>query len=67
MTEHPMPWAVNYFKRFPEWDERSCPCVVDANGSVVCILPQTVDHPGMYDALADATAKRIVVAVNDHE
>jgi hypothetical protein len=27
-------------------------------------MPQTVDHPGEYDAIADETAKRIVAAVN---
>lgn len=61
---HPTPWQVRYWQRFPEWDERSCPRIVDADGELVCAFPQSVFHPGAYDKLADETAKRIVEAMN---
>lgn len=61
---HPIPWSVGYWRRCPEWHEKSCPCIYDANGTLVLELPQNVGHPGEYDAVADMTANRIVQAVN---
>lgn len=61
---HPTPWVVAYHQRFPGWDENSMPHIRDANGDLVCEMPQNVGHPGEYDRVADETAKRIVAAVN---
>lgn len=61
---HPTPWSVKYWQRCEEWDERSRPRIVDANGRLVCELPQHVDHPGKYDAAADAAAHAVCEAVN---
>lgn len=64
MCKHPIPWKVAYSRRCPEWHAKSLAHVVDADGETVCTLPQTVGHPGLYDAEADEIAHRIVVAVN---
>ena len=64
MPRHPTPWRVAYDQRFPEWDAKASPRVVDANGGLVAEIPQHVDHPGEYDIEADRLAQRIVAAVN---
>jgi hypothetical protein len=61
---HPTPWRVEYTRHDRSWHPRSRATVVDAHGELVAAMPQTVDHPGEYDAIADETAKRIVAAVN---
>lgn len=64
MSSYPKPWKVKYRRRCDEWHPKSCPDIVDALGRLVVSMPQTVDHPGMYDELADNTAQEIVRAVN---
>jgi hypothetical protein len=64
MSTYPKPWKVKYRPRCEEWHPKSSPCIVDALGRVVVTLPQTVDHPGLYDELAVNTANEIVRAVN---
>ncbi len=61
---HPKPWRVEYLRRCPEWDAKSRPCIVDAVDNIVCEMPQHVDHPGLFDVLANVTAHEIVRAVN---
>lgn len=63
---HPTPWRVEYFQRFAEWHEHSSPQIVDADGIIVVMMPQSAEchHPGFYDREADELAKRIVAAVN---
>lgn len=58
------PWKVSYWQRYPSWDKKSCPSVVDSEGEVVCDIPQFVDHPGVYDERADLIAHAIVDAIN---
>jgi len=64
MTEHPTPWRVQYWQPYPDWNEKSRPKIVDAAGKVILHMPQNVEHPGIYDELADKTAHQIVAAVN---
>ena len=66
---HPKPWRVEYNRRCPEWHPQSCPYIVAANDDLVLELPMTCGHmhPGLYDKLADHTAKEIVRAVNAME
>ena len=64
MGDYQTPWKVIYWVRCEEWDKRSCPRVVAANGKVVAEMLQTVDHPGLYDCEADTLAQRIAFAVN---
>lgn len=64
MSKYPKPWKVKYFHRCEEWHPNSMPYVVDALDRLVCRMPQTVEHPGMYDELAYNTAHEIVTAVN---
>lgn len=63
---HPRPWSVKYDQKFPEWDPKACPYVVDANGEDVIMVPQTweLGHPGLYDEKADELAHLIVEGVN---
>ena len=65
---HPVPWEVKYHKRAdnPRFNWHPCcsPYIVDANGCTVVEIPQTVNHPGDYDATADETANAIVKAIN---
>ena len=58
------PWRVEYLQRFPEWDPRSCPVVVDRDGEVVLSPPSYVDHPGLYDERADFICQAAVCGVN---
>lgn len=66
---HPLPWRVVYSPMFPEWDAKSMPRIVDANGETVIRIPQSEDvhHPGLHDAKANETADRIVNAINSQE
>lgn len=64
MSKYPKPWRVKYWQRCEEWHPKAMPYIVDSEGRLVVELPCTVDHPGMYDELADNTAKEIVRAVN---
>lgn len=61
-----LPLRVEYYRRCEEWDEKSLPRIVDANGRIVCEMPQTVGHPGKYDPIADFDANFIVSCVNGH-
>ncbi len=61
---HPTPWKVAYWRRCLEWHPQSRPYIVDAADETVCEMPQTVGHPGVFDAVAVETAQRIVAAVN---
>lgn len=63
-TPFQLPLRVEYRRLFSEWHEKSCPRVVDADGKLVVIMPQNVDHPGMYDTNADLGAQIIVESVN---
>lgn len=65
LTDHPTPWRVSYWQRFPEWHERASPYIVDANGNTVVEMPQNVGHPGAYDRRADETAHLIIERVNN--
>lgn len=66
MKCHPRPWRVMYDVKCKDtWHPKSLPCIVDADGCVVVLLPQNVCHPGDYDELADHTAQQIVAAVNN--
>jgi len=67
MSKYLKPWSIKYRVRCEEWHPKSCPTVVDALGRFILALPQTVDHPGMYDELADNTAQEIVRAINAME
>jgi hypothetical protein len=67
MNKHPKPWKVKYKHYCNEWDQKSRPYIVDANDHFVCLMPQNVCHPGVYDELADYTAIEIVNAVNSLE
>lgn len=67
MKYYPKPWRVVYRQRFPEWDVKSSPYIVDASGRFICNMTMTVGHPGTYDELADNTAHDIVNAVNSLE
>ena len=62
---HPLPWDVHY-GRPPgsTWDANTSPRVVDANDDLVFVLPQHVEHPGVYDSVADALAVWIVDCAN---
>lgn len=65
LDEHPLPWEVAYSQKSSNWDEKSLPYIVDANGKIVVEhFFQHVCHPGMYDELADLTAQFIVNLVN---
>ena len=65
LDEHPLPWEVAYSQKSSNWDEKSSPYIVDANGKIVVeYFFQHVCHPGMYDELADLTAQFIVNLVN---
>jgi hypothetical protein len=64
MENHPLPWTVKYWRRCPEWHEKSSPYIVDANGAEVVCMPQNVGNPGEYDVVADETALRIIASVN---
>lgn len=64
MTEHPTPWRVEYNRSYHDWNVKSRPRIVDALGNNVLHMPQNVNHPGVYDELADKTAHQIVAAVN---
>ena len=64
MSSYPKPWKVRYWQRCEEWHPKSMPYIVDKDDRLICRMPQTVCHPGMYDELADNTAKEIVKAVN---
>lgn len=61
---HPLPWSVTYYRRCPEWDERTNPYVVDADGNEVVQPPQHVGHPGEYDEQADFICTLICASVN---
>ena len=61
---HPTPWRVEYYRRCPEWHEKSRPRIKDANNCIVCEMPMNVGHPGEYDFIADKTAHEIIAAVN---
>lgn len=61
---HPTPWQIKYWRRCEEWDEKSNPYIVDANGNTVVEMPQHVGHPGEYDQQADDDAHRIINSVN---
>jgi len=65
LSKHPAPWVVAYSKKCSEWHAKSLPHVVDANGMVVFHMPQNVDHPGLYDVVADLAAITIVDCVNE--
>ena len=67
MTKHPTPWRVEYHQRLKAWHPQSRPYIVDAVGVMVCQMIQNVEHPGLYDQLADETAQKIVEAVNRGE
>ena len=41
--------------------------MVDANDKTVVEIPQNVDHPGVYDEIADQLAHKIADAVNKVE
>lgn len=60
----PLPWRVDYYRRCPEWHEKSRPLIRDATGAIVVEMYQNVFHPGEYDFMADRTANEIVNAVN---
>jgi hypothetical protein len=64
LSNYKKPWRVHYRQVCDEWHPQSSPCIVDQQGRLVVNMPQTVDHPGLYDELADNTAKEIVAAVN---
>lgn len=64
MKYHPTPWRVEYYRRCPEWHEKSRPRVKDANNCIVFEMPMNVGHPGEYDFIADKTAQSIIDAVN---
>lgn len=64
MSNYKKPWQVRYRQICDEWHPQSLPYIVDSEGRLILRLPQTVDHPGMYDELAVNTAKEIVAAVN---
>lgn len=64
MSSYPKPWRVKYNQMVEEWHPQSLPEVVDAEGRLVCRMPQTTCHPGDYDELAVNTAEEIVAAVN---
>ena len=64
MSNHPKPWCVRYMRVFEEWHPKCRPYILDKLGGFVVAMPQTVDHPGEYDELADNTAKEIVAGVN---
>lgn len=61
---YPRPWAVKYHRRFPEWDKKASPYIVDATGKDILRMPKHTDHPGKYDQLADELAQLIVASVN---
>lgn len=64
MSDHKKPWQVRYRRVYDGWFPKAMPYIVDSEGGLVVELPYTVDHPGMYDELADNTAKEIVASVN---
>ena len=59
-------WKVTYRPLFEGWHPKSCPRVVDEKGIVLLVMPQSenVDHPGEYDADADALAQKVVCCYN---
>lgn len=61
-----LPWKVAYKPLFEEWDPKSGPRIVDADGEFLFSMPQSegVGHPGLYDEKADKLAHLIVEAVN---
>lgn len=59
-----MRWTVEYDRRFPEWDERSSPYLVDEKAQVVAIMTQRGNHPGKRDQKALDQAYFIRDAVN---
>lgn len=61
---YPGPWSVKYDRRFTEWNERSSPYIIDANGNTVIQCLQHVNHPGDYDCIADQFAHFVVDAFN---
>lgn len=58
-----LPFRVAYDRLCPEWDERSCPRIVDASGQTVLTPPQFVGHPGLYDEQADEICKAVVASM----
>jgi hypothetical protein len=68
VTIPPLPWKVQYGQRFADWDAKSCPYIVDANGNDIGIgFRQNQCHPGVYDEHADHIAHLIVNAINTQE
>lgn len=61
------PWKVAYKPLFEEWDPKSGPRIVNADGEFLFSMPQSEDvgHPGLYDEKADKLAHLIVEAVNE--
>jgi len=63
-----LPVSVKFNRVCEEWDEYSCPTVVDADGKFFAGVPQFVNHPGQRDEKALATAFAIRDAINSqHE
>lgn len=63
-NNHPYPWSVKYYRRCEEWDEKSGPHVIDANGRIVVWPEQKVGHPGLPDPLNEALCYFIVQSYN---
>jgi hypothetical protein len=59
-----LPWRVEYWRRCPEWHEKSNPFIVDADDKTVVEMFQHVGHQGEYDLIADTMAHAIVDAMN---
>jgi len=62
------PFTVAYDPLFDEWDDKSRPCIQDADGNRVPVrLCQNVGHPGEYDPLADKLAHIIARVLNEED
>lgn len=60
-----MKLVIKYYRRCPEWHERSSPYIVDEDTNrVVCRMECFVMHPGIYDEVACKYAEAIVNCVN---
>ena len=60
-----LPWRLGFFQRFPQWDDRSCPHILDNNWRDP--FKTTVLHPGMRDVPLETNLKFVVDVVNSHE
>lgn len=65
VKDYPLPWKVAYYRRCPEWDEKTRPFVICATGNEVIETTAMVGHPGEYDEIADNVAHFIVMSANE--